>query len=200
MNPSQIPFNALVVGPTGCGKTKFVVDQIKGQFRGKFDYIVLLCPTYTRNRSWDGVGDNDDRFFVLTPSVDAVESYLRFLAAHFASSSANTLLILDDVACGDDVKKRNNSLIWLAFSGRHDGISVWLITQQLTSVAKPFRENVGALAVFYTPSKADLKAIFHDYGAELSESQIKEHMKVLKQRAHSKMVFSLRHPYKLTLI
>ena len=103
MDPSQIPFSALVLGPTGCGKTKFVVDQLKGPFRGKFDYIVLLCPTYIRNRSWGG----DNRFLLLTPSVDAVERFLRFLTAHFVSSTAKTLLILDDVACGECRQETN---------------------------------------------------------------------------------------------
>lgn len=50
MSPDHVPCNALIVGPTRCGKTKFVVDNLLGPFRGKFDYIVLLCPTYVRNK------------------------------------------------------------------------------------------------------------------------------------------------------
>ena len=48
MDPSNIPFNALIVGPTNSGKSNFVVDQIYGPFRGKFDYIVLICPGHIR--------------------------------------------------------------------------------------------------------------------------------------------------------
>jgi len=39
MDPGKIPFNALIVGPTNSGKSKFLVDQLYGPFRGKFDYI-----------------------------------------------------------------------------------------------------------------------------------------------------------------
>lgn len=46
MDPSNIPFNTLVVSPTNSGKTQFVVDQLCGPFRGKCDYIVLICPTF----------------------------------------------------------------------------------------------------------------------------------------------------------
>ena len=51
MDPGNIPFNALIVGPTNSGKTKFLVNQLLGPFNGKFDYIVLICPTFAYNRT-----------------------------------------------------------------------------------------------------------------------------------------------------
>ena len=53
-------------------------------------------------------------------------------------SGFNTLIILDDCAVSQDLKKRSNKFIDLAFSGRHSKMSVWLLTQQLTSIAKAF--------------------------------------------------------------
>ena len=50
MDPSKIPFNALIVGPTNSGKSRFVVEQIYGTFRFKFDYIVLICLTFAHKR------------------------------------------------------------------------------------------------------------------------------------------------------
>ena len=110
-------------------------------------------------------------------------------------ADTQTLFILDDIACGDDVKKRTSELVKLAFSGRHDNISVWLLSQQLTSVSKPFRENIGSLVVFYTPSKSDLETILSDYGGEITKEQLQEYMRHLKENQYSKMIFSLRHPY-----
>lgn len=40
MDPSNILFNVLFVEPTNSGKGQFLVNQLCGPYRGKFDYIV----------------------------------------------------------------------------------------------------------------------------------------------------------------
>ena len=52
MDPSWIPFNALIVGPMKSGKSRFVVNQLYGPFCGKFDYIVIICPTFAHNKTY----------------------------------------------------------------------------------------------------------------------------------------------------
>jgi hypothetical protein len=109
MNPEHIPCNALIVGPTSCGKTKFVVDQLLGDFRYKFDYIALLCLTYKNNKTWGGIGIDDDDFFVDILDPNNLSTHLKFW--HKTFKDGQVLLILDDIACGDDVKKRTSELI-----------------------------------------------------------------------------------------
>ena len=48
----KLPFNCIIAGPTNCGKTRFLVDKLSGPFRKKFEYIVLICPTYTINETY----------------------------------------------------------------------------------------------------------------------------------------------------
>jgi len=51
MDPSNIPSNALILGPTNSGKTQFLLDQFCGPFRGRFDYVMLICPTFAYNKT-----------------------------------------------------------------------------------------------------------------------------------------------------
>jgi len=197
MDPSKIPFNALIVGPTNSGKSRFVVDQIYGPFRGKFDYIVLICPTFAHNKTYHRIGENDPRMDVIMCEQHDVEKWLKLVRWLF--EGANTLVILDDCAASKDVKGRTGELVNLAFSARHMSISVWVLTQKLTGITSSFRENVAAIVLFYTPSAKTTKAIFDDYAGELSQDEYKGLVSKLKERKFSYLVFALRHPYGVKL-
>ena len=97
-------------------------------------------------------------------------------------SGTNTLIILHDCAVSKDLKNRSNKFIELAFSGRHKGLSVWVLTQQLTSIAKPFRDNVGCVVAFHNPSQMGTKTLFEDFGGDLD-------MELLKSERYSKLCF-----------
>ena len=112
-------------------------------------------------------------------------------------SRAQTLIILDDCAASKDVKGRTGELVHLAFSARHIGISVWVLTQKITGITTSFRENVVAIVLFYTPPAKTTNAIFDDYAGELSQDEYKGLISKLKERKFSYLVFSLRHPFGL---
>ena len=172
MNPKNLPFNALIVGPTNSGKTQYLLNQRRGPFRGKFDYIVLFCPTFVKNATYDRFVDKDPRIFVVVCMQHEIESWLKL--ASYVFKKTNTLFVLDNCTTSKDVKGRTSQLVNLGFSARHDGISVWVLTQQITSNAKPFRENVAAIVLFYTPSGKTTKAIFEDYAGEITHEKYKE--------------------------
>ena len=161
MDPRKLPFNALIVGPTNSGKTWYLLNLLRGPFKGKFDYIVFLCPTFVNNKTYTRFVDRDPHIYVIACQQHEIETELRVASFNFAGT--NTLFILDDCAASKDVKGRTSQLVNLGFSARHEGISVWVLTQQITSIAKPFRENVAAIVLFYTPSSKTTKAIFEDY-------------------------------------
>ena len=84
------------MGPTNSGKTKFLVNQLCYPFCGKFDNIVLICPTFARTlyRFAETGG-------WMLSSVK-VEIWLKLVSFYFKGT--NTLIVLDDCAASKDVK------------------------------------------------------------------------------------------------
>ena len=195
MGPGNIPFSVLIVGPTNASKIQFLVNQLCGPFNGKFDFIVLICPTFAYNRTLYRFGKRDPRLYVIICEQHHVEAWLK--ATSFAFEGTNTLIVLDDWAASKDVKGRIGELVKLRFSARHAGISVWVLTQQLSSIVKPFRENVAAIVLFYTPSAKSTKAIFEEYAGELSHDELKQMISRLKERKFAHLIFSLRFPFSI---
>ena len=121
----KTPFHCIITGPTNCRKTQYLIEQLRGPFKGDFDYIVLICLTYTKNKTYRGFGENDPRLLVVSPdpsNCDEINDLLEHCATLY--SATNTLLVLDDCAVSKDLEKRSNKFINLGFSGRHEGLSV----------------------------------------------------------------------------
>jgi len=192
----QVPFHSLIIGPTNCGKTQYLIDILRGPYRHVFEYVILICPTYSKNKTYQGFGKNDPRFIVLSPdasSVDEIDEILSCCKEVF--SGHETLIVLDDCAVSKDLKQRSNMFINLAFSGRHEKISVWVLTQQLTSIAKPYRENIACVISFFSPSRISKQILFDEYGGDLSVEHKKEFMKILKNNKYAHVCFCLMYPY-----
>ena len=140
----KTPFHMIIVGMTACGETHYLLKMLEEEYKNHFDYIFIVCPTLEDNKTyqnWKYLEDPD--VFVIACDHDKVEEILREIVK-FAKNT-NSLIILDDCAASKDVKNRTSELVKLAFSGRHIGLSTIVITQQLTSIAKPYRMNISKL-------------------------------------------------------
>lgn len=189
MDPSNIPINALIVGPRKSGKSRFVVDQLFGPFRGKFDFIVLICPTFLHNKTFFRFAEKDDKVQVIVCQQDEVEKWVKVVA--WIYESTNTLLILDDCAASKDVKKHSGPVSVLSYSGRHTGISLWIVAQKFTSITTDFRQNIDYLVLFRIPSATSNKMIFETFGGDTTEDERKEFLSKLKERDFSFLVFNI---------
>ena len=100
---------------------------------------------------------------------------------------------------GGGVTIKPRCLFWefLAFFGAESAFSRACSNHFATScsIAKPFRENVAAIVLSYTPSGKATKATFEDYAGEITHDEYKELIAWLKERKFSHLVFSLRYPY-----
>ena len=161
------PNNISIVGQTGRGKTCYLLSMLGNEYFQYFALIFLICPTFNLNETYcDWKFINDPNFFAIQCNHDDVNTWLKFITK-ISCFRDHTLIILDDCAAGQDVKDRTSELVKLGFIARHHNISVFVITQQLTSIAKPFRENIGKLVCFYNPNKKDMQSLFNDYLGEI---------------------------------
>ena len=108
---------------------------------------------------------------------------------------------MDDCASGKSVKNRTSELVKLGFSARHYNLSVVVITQQLTSIAKPFRENISKLVTFYNPNKKDMATIIQEYLDLRSTSGVGDHkelnkiLETLKTKKYSRLEINFIFPF-----
>ena len=190
----KTPFHCIITGPTNCGKTEYLVSKLRGSFRFVFEYIILICPTYIHNKTYRGFAQGDKRFFVFYPDSDEeIQEILQDCKTVF--SGTNTLIILDDCAVTKELKKRSNEFIKLAFSGRHEGLSVWVLTQQLTSISKPFRDNIACIIAFHNPSQVGTKTMFEDHCNGIPPEARGVITNELKTNEYSRLCISQRHPF-----
>ena len=199
MNWLEPPFNMIISAPTCSGKTEYLLQLLRTVYRSKFEYIIIVCPTFHNNCTYEKnyIYTDNDIIIVIT-DLDYIDETLQLV--HETYKNTDSLIILDDCASSKDMKSRTDELTKLAFSARHDKLSIWVLTQQYSSIAKPFRENIGILILFYTPSKNDMKTIIEDYGMELNKDTINEYINNLKSTPFSKLIFRLRYPYDIKFI
>ena len=184
----------IIVGMTGCGKTFYLLTLLETEYKKHFENIFLICPTFVQNRTyreWKYV--NDECFFAIPCDHDEVERYLKEVTDH--AEGTNSLIVLDDCASSKFVKNRTSELVRLGFSARHYGLSTIVLTQQLTSIAKPYRENISKLVTFYNPSSKDMNAVFDDYLSTLDASEKKTIVSTLKNNDYARLEVLLRRPY-----
>ena len=183
----------IIVGMTACGKTHYLLNMLEKEYKNHYDYIFIVCPTLEDNKTyqqWKYLTDPD--VYELPVTHDNVENILREIT-HFAKNT-NSLIILDDCASSKDVKNRTSELVKLGFSGRHIGLSTIVVTQQLTSIAKPYRMNISKLVTFYNACTDDMKYIFNNY-LNTEKDEEKRIIDTLKNNDYARLEILTTRPY-----
>ena len=166
------PFNILISGTTKCGNTHFVLDLLENKYRSKFDHIIIACPTFYYNKTYNRPFIYYD-FNVISVQIQN-DSNLKKITNVFADTKEQTLIILDDFANLHDAKVKSSPFTKFSFHAKHSNISCWAITQKYNSIVKDFRQNIQALVLFYDKNKKSRKAAFkeNDIGVTSAEKTI----------------------------
>lgn len=191
----------LIVGATACGKTQFVLDLLQENYTKHFDYIVIFCPTIKHNKTYleRGFIWTDDNVFVVNPNGKLSE-YLEYFYNIF-EDAGDTLFIIDDCSAEKDIVKKRQALSKLAFSGRHAGISVWILTQKYNSVLKDFREQLKFVCLFYCKDRDSFDICLRENDVIETKSERDKIKEKLKSSKHCKLILKTDQPteYKLLM-
>ena len=52
MNLPKFPHSAMFLGVTACGKTEFLLRLLETIYKNHFEFIVILCPTISDNKTY----------------------------------------------------------------------------------------------------------------------------------------------------
>ena len=64
----------------------------------------------------------------------------------------------------------------------------------MTSIAKPYRENISKLVTFYNPSKKDMQTITDEF-LNVTKEEVTDIVQKLKNNKHARLEILLRHPF-----
>lgn len=185
---------------TGCGKTHFILDLLEIEFKNKFDYIIIICPTFLYNKTYDRKFIHFDRDVIPLVIDDRLNEALDRLINIYKDPLEQTLIIIDDCANLYDAKLKATALTKLAFHGRHLNLSTWIITQKYNAIVKDFRENVKVLVLFYDKDKKSREAAFEENDIGIEKDEKYEIIKKLKTEKNSKLVMKLFPPFSYVVL
>ena len=162
------PHTTIFTGPTGCGKTHFVLDLIEKEYNKHSDSIIIICPTWHKTYHSKKWIKNDDKVWLAEPK-DKLYKWIENLSLLLACSE--TLFIIDDIIVNEELDKRRQPLLELAISGRHRGDYLWLLKQSYSAIPKNLRRQAKATFVWYPKVMLDLKRI-HDENNVLTDDEL----------------------------
>ena len=87
------------------------------------------------------------------------------------------------------MKKKQQMLSELAFSGRHLNCSLWILTQKYNSVLTDVREQIKWLAVFYCKDRDSFEEALRENDVERREMR-----DLLSKYKHSKLILITEQP------
>ena len=191
------PHCALICGRTNCGKTKFILDSLENEYKNNFEKIVIICPTLSNNRTY-----RDRSWFwndedVIPCDLDLENITLNQALSYYRKvfKGLYVLFIIDDCSALQEIKYRRETceLTKLAYSGRHDNHSCWLLTQKYNNVLKDFREQTQFVVLFYCKDKTSFDQCLNENdGVPVEEiANIKTH---LKNVPYSKLIIKTDPP------
>ena len=179
---SKLPLRAILLGPSGSGKSVLLQNMILDLYRDCFSRIYIFSPSINVDyQTWEpvkkyiakSIPENDDEEFyyahydedALNNIINTQRKIIEYQKKHNHNKLFSILIVVDDFA--DDVKfSRNSKLLHSLFTrGRHSQISTLVATQKFNALSPIIRVNASDLYVFRLRNYSDLQAFLDEVSA-----------------------------------
>ena len=204
-NEVKLPHTELVIGRSGSGKTRYLTNQLESILNHNpcLVNIFIICPTIDDNKAfktWKLPKHHAKKVHYIGCHHDEVNDQILIIMGKCRTNKGDEdtckhMIVLDDCAQGKGVKGRTSPIVTLAFGARHQGIGIIILTQQLTSITKPFRDNLTRVVSFYTQSKQSYNVLYDEFLGNVPDDERKMIQKTLKVKRYSKVVIRLSYPF-----
>ena len=184
----QLPARALIVAPSGSGKTVVLVSLICDILRQRngsscFARVYVISPTINLDPQWEPVKrfqrnvmrvseEEEPELYMEQWSEAALSKIVRRQQAVVSLARKREVrtipqiaLICDDVADDAALCRRSQTLVSLFLRGRHQAMTTLLSTQVYRSIAPQIRKNASCMLVFALRSVAERDAIIEENSA-----------------------------------
>ena len=189
----KVPHTALLVAPTGVGKTHLAFNLLENEYGNHFAFIVIICPMLEHNETYKSRGWVWNYPDVIPIEPDNQLYYLIEKTSKLLAGS-KTLFLVNDIIVDEVLDKRRHLLLELAISGRHRAHSLWLLTQSYTATPNNIRRQAKMLYIWYPKNRTDLNTIHEENDVIETPQELARVKRELKQGKHTCLIMRMEHP------
>jgi hypothetical protein len=179
---SKLPLRAVILGPSGSGKSILLQNMILDIYDKCFSRIYIFSPSINVDyQTWEPVKksinkemnktDDEEFYFdhydedALFNIINTQRKIIEYQKKNNHNKLFSILIVVDDFA--DDVKfSRNSKLLHSLFTrGRHSQISTIVATQKFNALSPIIKVNASDLYVFRLRNFSDLQAFLDEVSA-----------------------------------
>jgi len=182
--PEEESFVMAIIGRRGSGKGHLCLDLLKHFYKGRFDFIVWISPTFQMQTMCLNIEDSTGVCVFSEWRPEILHSLFYYMGLRNSGEregreKEQCLLILDDVGLQGKKGRLSDQLDQIAFTSRHYGVSLIEMTQRITSLSTSVRSQLDALIMFREENPLERMNLWKNFGFgnEEDESETEKEMK-----------------------
>jgi hypothetical protein len=168
--PEEQPFVMGIIGRRGSGKGFLCLDLLKYFYKGSFDFIVWISPTFHLQEMTLNIPDSTGIVVFSEWKSEIITSLFHYMNERNKGDrqgrpeKESCLLVLDDVGLLGKKGQLSEQLDMIAFTSRHYGISLIEMAQRISLLSTGVRSQLDALLLFKEQNPQERVNLFRSFG------------------------------------